>query len=333
MSSAGLSVPGPISPWRPLFGALSPAGTRARLSILMLHRVRPARDELFPNEMHAATFRERMGWVSEWFNVLPLAEAVVRLARGALPARALCITFDDGYADNVTVAMPILRERALPATFFIATAFLDGGMMWNDAVIEAIRAVPGPSVDLSRFGLGTCPVTTPEGRRATIDRLIGAFKYLPPAERASRVDELTAMLGVRRPSDLMMTSGQVRELVRAGMGIGGHTATHPILARLDAAAARDEIAGGRETLEDLVRQPIELFAYPNGRPDTDYGSAHVQMVKAMGFRAAVSTAPGAARAADSLFELPRFTPWGRTRRRWGLHLARNLRARAPRMAQ
>ena len=128
---------------RALFGLLSPGGARARLTVLIFHRVHPGQDAMFPGEMHAATFRERMGWVREWFNVLPLDEAVAALARGTLPARALAITFDDGYADNFTVALPILQQLGLPATFFIATGFLDGGRMWNDTVIEAMRARTG----------------------------------------------------------------------------------------------------------------------------------------------------------------------------------------------
>src|SRR5437870_9554580 len=81
---------------RAVFGLLSPAGAHGRLTILMFHRVREQRDELFPNEMHAAMFRERMLWMRSWFNVLPLEEAIPALSRGTLPARALAITFDDG---------------------------------------------------------------------------------------------------------------------------------------------------------------------------------------------------------------------------------------------
>ena len=98
---------------RPLLELLSPAGARGRLSILIFHRVHPQLDPMFPGEMHAATFRERMGWIREWFNVLPLDDAVTALSRGMLPSRALAITFDDGYADNFTVALPILKQSRI----------------------------------------------------------------------------------------------------------------------------------------------------------------------------------------------------------------------------
>jgi peptidoglycan/xylan/chitin deacetylase (PgdA/CDA1 family) len=108
------------------------------------------------------------------------------------------------------------------------------------------------------------------------------------------------------------------------MAIGSHTVSHPILSRLDAASARREMADGRDALEAIVRQPVMLFAYPNGKPGTDYTAAHVQIARELGMSAAVSTARGAARGGDSVHELPRFTPWGRTPSRWGWRLAGNF---------
>jgi len=309
---------------RPLLGALSPAGRRGRLTILIFHRVHAVPDELFPNQIHASTFLERMLWVRSWFNVLPLAEAVKALARGSLPARALAITFDDGYADNATVAVPILQRLGLHATYFIATAFLDGGRMWNDTVIECIRRTKKSDLDLTGEGLGTYRVASADGRKAAINAVIGQLKYLPPHERERRAENIAALSAVSLPNDLMMTREQLRGVAAAGMGIGGHTATHPILAALEDSAARREIVEGRDVLEGIVRQPVRLFAYPNGKPNVDYSAAHVRMIKALGFAAAVSTAPGAARAETSSFELPRFTPWDRTPARWGIRLARNL---------
>src|SRR5207253_1278872 len=100
---------------------------------------------------------------------------------------------------------------------------------------------------------------------------------------------------------------------------------------LDAAEARREIGEGRDALEALTRQPVKLFAYPNGKPGSDYTAAHVAIAKSLGFSAAVSTAWGAARIGDSLYELPRFTPWGRTPFEWAWRLAQNLRTSVDRV--
>ena len=104
---------------------LSPGGARARLSVLIFHRVFAQPDPLAPSEPDLPRFEHLLRWVSRWFQVLPLDEAVARLAAGTLPPRAAAITFDDGYADNAEVALPALQRAGLPATFFIATGFHD----------------------------------------------------------------------------------------------------------------------------------------------------------------------------------------------------------------
>jgi peptidoglycan/xylan/chitin deacetylase (PgdA/CDA1 family) len=309
---------------RALFGMLSPAGSRGRVTILIFHRVHEHPDSLFPDEMHSTAFKDRMLWVRSCFNVLLLEDAVAALARGTVPARALAITFDDGYADNYTIALPILRQLGLPATFFIATGFLDGGRMWNDTVIEAVRGAKGSEIDLSSLGLGTHRVDSVPERRRTIAEILSQLKYRPPSARQEQAEAIASIADIGLPSDLMLTSAQLRGLAALGMGIGSHTVSHPILARLDDESARREIADSRDMLETIVRQPIKLFAYPNGKPGQDYTAAHVQIARDLGLSAAVSTAPGSVRAGDSLHELPRFTPWGRSSLGWGWRLARNL---------
>jgi peptidoglycan/xylan/chitin deacetylase (PgdA/CDA1 family) len=310
---------------RMLFDVLAPPGERSRLSVLIFHRVRPRVDPLFPNEPDAGRFEAQLRWVKEWFHVMPLAEAVAGLRSGTLPARPLSITFDDGYADNATLALPILRKLGLTATFFIATGYLNGGRMWNDTVIEAVRAAPGPRLDLSRLGLGEHSIETVEDRRAALAAVIRQLKHLPQAERQRKADSVAETVGVPLPDTLMLTDRQVLELRRGGMAIGAHTVSHPILATLPDDEARREIAESKRALERLLGEPVSLFAYPNGVPEQDYKAVHVAMAKELGFEAAVSTAKGTASVGSDLYQIPRFTPWDRTRWRYGLRLARNAR--------
>ncbi len=326
MSAAPASVPNTDRS-----GALAGAAARTllgvaggrRLSILIYHRVHREADPLFPGEPDARRFDRQMAWVGSALNVLPLRDAVDLLAQGRLPPRAASITFDDGYADNAEVAAPILRRHGFAATFFIATGFLDGGRMWNDTIIEAVRRASGTALALPALGLPPLPIESPSARRAAIDRIIDHLKYRPAAERQVRVDELAQATGHDLPDDLMMRSDQVRSLAAAGMDIGGHTVTHPILARIGPALAETEIRAGRAMLEAVVGRPITLFAYPNGRPGADYGPEHVAMVRDLGFAAALSTHRGTAGAATDPFQLPRFTPWGGTFARFVAGLARN----------
>lgn len=302
----------------------SPGGARGKLSILIYHRVLPAPDPLRTGDPDVARFRWQMRLLAEHFNVLPLHEAALRLQAGTLPPRAASITFDDGYADNYTHALPVLREFGLHATFFIATAYLDGGRMFNDTLIELAKTLPAGRHTFADVGLGEFDIATPADRRALMSALIGHFKYQAPEHRADAAERLADAFGIVLPTDLMMDSAQLRALHAAGMEIGAHTDTHPILARQRPTDAEHDIAHGQRKLAALLGAPPRLFAYPNGRPVKDYGPEHAEMVAAHGFAAAVSTRPAAATRRDSLFELPRFTPWDAQPLRFGLRLWRSL---------
>lgn len=293
------------------------------LSILIYHRVVSEPDPLILDQVCAGEFDWQLAALCRWFNVLPLREGIEKLRAGTLPLRAACVTFDDGYADNVTVALPILRRHGVHATFFVATGFLDGGRMWNDSVIETLRAAQGDALDARMLGLHALSISTEDSRRSAVDKALAALKYLPQEERQRRVDEFAAQAPRPLPSDLMMTAEQVRQLRAGGMEVGAHTVTHPILARLDAERAASEIRDGKRRLEEITGKQVSLFAYPNGKPGRDYRNEHVGLVKGLGFEAAVSTAWGVARRSSDTFQLPRFTPWDKTPGRFALRLLRN----------
>lgn len=295
-------------PLAPLFRAA--AALRPRLSILIFHQVLPEPDPLRPGTPDAQAFARQLDWLASVYRVLPLAEAVDRLRDGSLPRRAAAITFDDGYADNLDVAAPILRARGLPATFFLTTAWLDGGMMFNDQLIETVRRWPGRGLDGRAWGLPVFPLAGDGARVAAYEALITAWKHLPFEQRAARVAELSgAVAGL--PERLMLDRSGVLALRATGMDLGGHTHAHPILATLDRTTAEQEIRHNKRVLEELLGERLRLFAYPNGKPGRDYRAEHAELVRACGYEAAVSTAPGAAGTGADPFQLPRFTPWDR----------------------
>jgi hypothetical protein len=171
--------------------------------------------------------------------------------------------------------------------------------------------------------LGSRSISDNASRRAAIDLLIAHLKYRPMQERLALVQQLAAVIGATLPKDLMMEPAQIKRLHAEGMEIGGHTVNHPILTVLDEEQARAEIVGGKRRLEDITGAPVRLFAYPNGKPGEDYGPRDVALVKAAGFDAAVSTVAGVADRHSDFFQLPRFTPWDRSPRRFGLRLLAN----------
>lgn len=302
----------------------SPGGARGRLTIVMYHRVMDKIDPLSPYTPTAEVFDCHMQTLANGFKVLPLSEAIERLRNGSLPRRAACITFDDGYRDNYTVAAPVLRRYGLPATIFVCSGFLDGGRMWNDSVVEAIRLATGPSIDARAIGLGFHAIGDDLDRATTIAKLLDQLKYLPFTARSEKVNELCALVGAALPTDLMLSTDEVRAVRCANIEIGGHTVNHPILTQIDDHQARSEIVDNKAHLEDIVREKITLFAYPNGRPNQDYLVRHAMMAREAGFIAAVSTASGAAKNDSDLFQLPRYAPWDRLQSRLQLRLLQNL---------
>lgn len=300
------------------------------LSILIYHRVLARPDPLFPGEVDARLFQRQLRLLRRCCTPLPLPEALRRLRDGSLPPRAACITFDDGYADNAQQALPLLLRHGMHATFFIATGYLDGGRMWNDSVIDGVRQARGPVLDLREHGLGCLAIGSLAQRRAAIDALLGRLKYLPFAQRQHLAEQIRRRAGAADGAPPMLSSQQLRQLQQAGMAIGAHTHSHPILATLSERAARNDIADGKRRLEDLLQAPVSLFAYPNGKAGHDYGPRHVDIVRSLGFSAAVATDWGVARPGPGLdpYQLPRFTPWDRGRLAFLWRLRQNtLRAR------
>lgn len=294
-------------------------GKRKKLFIFIYHRVLDKPDFMRPDEVDKAKFNWHMELLKKYFNVLPLHEALDKLENHCLPNRAVCITFDDGYADNYHNAFPILKQFKHPATFFIANGFLNGGRMWNDTIIEAIRNFQHTELDLNTINLGKYDLTDNTKKASVALNIIRQIRHLAPDQR-DRCTNYIATLSQNLPTNLMMTSEQVKELHRHNMEIGGHTVSHPILAKLELTEAEKEIVDNKSFLENLLSTPIRYFAYPNGRLNEDYLPEHALLVKNIGYQAAVSTHRGCASDNDDRWQLRRFTPWDNSQLKFMLRL-------------
>jgi peptidoglycan/xylan/chitin deacetylase (PgdA/CDA1 family) len=303
---------------------IAPRGRGAgRLCILNYHRILATPDPLIDGDPDVETFRWQMRLLAECFNVMPLHEAVQTMASERMPPRAVAITFDDGYRSFYDMALPVLAEYGLPATVFVTTGHMhDKGSMWNDMILEAVRRLPPTMLDLRELGLGELPMRTPEQRRQTARLLTERCKYMALSEREAFTAVLQRRAGVALHQDLMLDADMLRALPQHQVEIGGHTVSHPILAKIGDEAARREIVDNKRQLEAIIGQPLRLFAYPNGKRRADYTAAHVQMLEDAGYSAAFNTETGAATRACPRFELPRARPWDATP---GMFAARLLR--------
>jgi peptidoglycan/xylan/chitin deacetylase (PgdA/CDA1 family) len=295
---------------RAIASSLSPAGSRARLTVFTYHQVLERRDPLRPGEPDVRDFECDIDVIGQVFTVLPLAEAVRRMAERTLPARAACITFDDGYANNHTLAAPVLQAHGVPATFFIAGGAVDDGVMWNDLVIDALARGGSPG----GAGSATGQRSALDDGSAAVAAALNELKYRPLEERRAAAERLYRDSLGEEPPRLMMTREMVADLARKGFDIGGHTMSHPILKILPPDQARAEIVGCATWIERVTGRRPTTFAYPNGRPGTDFDASHAAMVAEAGFALAVSTAWSVARRGTDPYRVPRVGSWWRHHR-------------------
>jgi peptidoglycan/xylan/chitin deacetylase (PgdA/CDA1 family) len=297
-------------------GLLALAGLARRHAgglVLRYHAITPdAREVPYATPeicLPAGAFRVQMAFVKRAYTVVPLDEFVDRIGRGAtLPPRALAITFDDGYADNHRLAFPVLQRLGLPATVYLATGSLGTGPpLWMSAVRALVLAAPAGELAVP----GLAPVTLgPAGQRGQIARsLTRALVPLAAAERRARLAAAAAACGVdpaRVLAGTMLDWDDVRELARAGWTIGAHTATHVNVALAPPEEAAAEVAASRDAIAAATGAAPVHFAYPNtGGAHRYFHAATAAILARLGFRSAVTSAPGLVRPGADPFALPR----------------------------
>lgn len=258
-------------------------------------------------------FRRQMKVLKMTSNPICLTEAVRCLMEGRpLPPRATVVTFDDGYRDNLEVAAPILRELAIPATFFLVPEFLSSEKApWWERLAWAIqkrrRREPtgwkGMTLDLDR-----------EDSTAVVDALARRLKTLVEAERQQAVKELIEVMDPagEEPVGPMMDWDGARQLAGMGFNIGSHSSRHMILSNESPESQLEDLRGSRALLERGIGTSIDLLAYPNGST-ADFDQSTLEAAGQSGYRAAVTTISGWNDRATDLLALRRFVmypEWG-----------------------
>lgn len=199
-------------------------------------------------------------------------EDVLAIPDDRRAGRRVLLTFDDGYRDNYELAFPLLRRHGLAATFFITTGFLDsGGPAWWDELAWMVRNAAEATLPPGPWASAPLPLGPDEDD--TVAAVVKHYKTLDAAETGAYLESVAEASGAGRcppseASELWMTWEMVRAMHAAGMSIGGHTVTHPILARLPSAEQSREIGGCRTRLLEQLGVAMEWFAYPVGARDT-----------------------------------------------------------------
>ncbi len=200
------------------------------------------------------------------------------------------ITFDDGYLDNYELAYAALRHNDLPATFFIATGFIDRPRLpWWDEIASLVRGMHRGTLDLGEWL--SPPLRIDDATREdAIRSLLATYKSLPDARASAFLATLRTIAGGRArggSEDLWMTWDMLREMAANGMTIGGHTINHAILSGLDEDEQWLEISGCAARLEHELGQRMRCFAYPVGGRST-FNAASRRCLERLGVRHAFS---------------------------------------------
>lgn len=283
----------------------------AALGILMYHGVVEAPlavpDWCF---LAAETFRRQLAELRRHADVVPLAEARDRLL--ANPSRPLAaITFDDGFLDNATVALPHLVAETAPATVFLATGPIDhGDTIWYCRLNEAIART---SETVLRWEDRRYSLAGSLARGEASAQLQARLKCSSGAAFRARFTDLLRCLGAD-PDDPLGADSPFRLLDRRGIAsllgsglvdLGAHTVSHAILAPLPSAEQRREIAGSLAAVSRLLGRPTRLFAYPNGGAG-DYDEVALSLLREAGVQVAVTAVEGINRCDTPALELFRY---------------------------
>lgn len=289
----------------------------APVCVLTFHGLRDAtvpQPDLLDVDQHIPVtfFTEVCEHLAQHYHVVSTLD-VVKAQRGetALPERAVAITFDDGYASNYHLAYPVLKRLGLPATIFLTTGYLDGVVLpWFGRLELALSRTRQSRLT---WGLFELSLGSREERRAAYGQLCAYLKKLPQPGMAAGLAQIESALGVQVcPGDALpdalqpMTWDMAREMQASGIiELGGHTHTHPVLGRCDAALEAEEIHMCRARMKaELGRQP-QVFAYPNGM-DGDFDADTQRLLTEAGFEAAFTMRAGFVHAHHETMALPRY---------------------------
>lgn len=291
----------------------------ALIRVLAYHSVAPAQTAYCKRDIRVdpPEFARQMAYLARHYRVLPLDEALARLTSGrSLPAKAVVITFDDGYRDNYDHAFPVLQRWGLPATFFVVSAAVCGrSPFWVGQLQLALMS----AVDLApvrRAFAMTAHAAADDAvsRQEVIDLISAQINRADTTGRAQLLERAYSSLdfdpGLPAHIPPVLSPAQLREMAAAGMTIGSHSATHSILTSLDPGTAERELLESKRELESMVERSVEHFAFPNGPGVANFSAAAARLVSACGYRSACTSFRGMLKSGSDLFAIPRLNIGG-----------------------
>lgn len=224
--------------------------------------------------------------------------------------RNVLLTFDDGYRDNYATAVPILSSHRVHATFFLCPGFIDHPHVpWWDDIAWMVRSSSRSELPKGEWLFQPLHLGGPD-REPAVRTLLARYKTLPTAKTDAFMEFIAEATGSGRcdaklGESLWMTWDMAREMSAAGMELGGHTLTHPVLAQLSIDRQREEIVGCQDRLMSELGAPARQFAYPVGGREA-FTPETRRIVAEAGFDMAFSFYGGHSGAGrDDPYDIPR----------------------------
>jgi len=287
------------------------AGRWSGLVVFNYHRLGNRTTSLFDRALYSAEqdeFDRQIRFLKQHYDVIRVDD-LEQVRRRA--GRAVMITFDDGYRDNYELALPVLKQHQVPATFFITSGFVDGGpVAWWDEIAWMVRQSPRGQLPAILDDCPEFPLRNAEEREAAVKGLLRFYKGLPLGQTQPFLQQLAEVTDTGRcpatlARDVWMNWEMIRELDRAGLDIGGHTVSHPVLSRTSTEMQRQEIFGSKRRIEQEIGHAISAFSYPVGQPDS-FTPATQQLLREAGYHWAFSFSGGFSSTGHlNDFDLPR----------------------------
>lgn len=284
-------------------------------AILMYHSVLPdpsAWMDTYGEIAHSElVFRAQMELLAREFHPISLDEAIKHIRSGnTLPRRSIVVTFDDGYADNYEVAMPVLNHAGVPATFYVTVDCVENKRLpWPSRLRFAFRNTKRSAWSDSQGK--NWPLNLPAEREAAFLSSCDACCQLSGAVQENFVvgveRELEAKIPCQQDS-VMLSYEQMRELQRHGHIVGSHTMTHPNMAYLKAEDAVRELTESKQRLELNLETPVRHFSYPCPALSPHWSTTTAEQTQLAGYETAVTTDNGLTRSGDNPFCLKRLRP-------------------------
>jgi len=283
-----------------------------RFQILYYHRVLPAPLPFSLAAVSAEDFERQILLLSGLFRIITIPQLLDEIEAGALQPNTICITFDDGYADNFMYAFPILKKYGVAATIFLTTGVIGNNrLLWHDQVLYVMQHTAAQHLEWPMAGGATWPLDSVQARVTFASACLESLKQKKPSERNQEIKKLAELCEVNLNAVVaneMLSWEQVKAMHHHGIAFGAHTVTHPILSLLDEDEMNWEILQSKQTIEERLKTKIEIFAYPNGQP-RDFDERVKQVLKNCGMRCGLTTVWGLNTNATDPFAWRRATPW------------------------